>query len=159
MTPVYVTYQITKTEHFNLKPTTTILELKQAFPDSHIRLVFGDGKELSPIVFTSNNYDNLDFSHNNLTGAKLYVTKNISNVYYVLQDEENKVLSVSPDRDKLIEYFLLNYIKDTGFQNVDELIEQYGQEGPFNFNNPAHKKALEDEMWERHYEIREIKMI
>lgn len=48
----------------------------QGFTNYNIKLVFGNKTELSPVVFTNNNYDNVNFIQykNVLKGGSIYIT-------------------------------------------------------------------------------------
>jgi hypothetical protein len=74
-----------KVSTIEINPTTTISVLKntlvawldkEGYRNYSFKLIFNNGEELSPIVFTSNNYDAVDFQvQNNLIGgSNIYVT-------------------------------------------------------------------------------------
>ena len=74
-----------KVSTIEINPTTTISVLKntlvtwldkEGYRNYTFKLIFNNGEELSPIVFTSNNYDAVDFqAQNNLIGGgNIYVT-------------------------------------------------------------------------------------
>jgi hypothetical protein len=74
-----------KVSTIEINPTTTISVLKntlvawldkEGYRNYSFKLIFNNGEELSPIVFTSNNYDAVDFqAQNNLIGgSNIYVT-------------------------------------------------------------------------------------
>ena len=152
----------------NIPVSTTIGQLKSKlypyvheYKNPHIRFTFNNGTELSPIVFTANNYDNVNFQQYSLVlpGSQIYIsetketkTKATKIPIYILLDDGQKFLYSSTDKTKTLKYFTNHHINVTGFITIEGMFtELYWIEEPPDYNNPEHMKAIIDEIDEAHF--------
>jgi hypothetical protein len=127
-----------KVSTIGINPTTTIAVLKntlvtwldkEGYRNYSFKLIFNNGEELSPIVFTSNNYDAVDFQvqANLLEGSNMYITATktalvtkpldpcVGKELNILYSEERRdIVYITTNIEKLLRYWVENIAEDIG---------------------------------------------
>ncbi len=139
---------------------TTIGQIKAAlqiplwiFKDT--RFFFGNGTELSPVVFTTNTYDHVNFQQyaNILNGSQIYIAKPTGTVY-VLIDENYENVYASTNEATVLRHWGENLIENTGFGNIDEMFREFlGLDLPVDYTKPSHQEAIIDSIEEANFHL------
>jgi len=93
-----------KLHKINIVPTTTISQLKETIKgivsqNSYtIRLIFNNGEELSPLVFQTNTYDNINFqSHKEkIQGGQIYVNTKTTTMDVNINNQKMYQINILP---------------------------------------------------------------
>ena len=136
MTTVPVTHQSSYAPldfQIVINPTTTIGDLKKLLDEKiddvpsnpydslnwfKIKLTFGDGTELLPLIFDSTDYDHVDFSlyQSVLPGTKIDLDdRNIDKVYSLINynsDDPEPILITSKNIKTIYKYFVSEFLDD-----------------------------------------------
>lgn len=154
---------------YPIQPTTTIGDIKQFLKARNIKLedydarfFFGNNVEMSPVVFTTNTYDGMNFqSHANvLKDSIMHLNRKVVNVYTLMSttdpDVSYKFIYATTDKPKLLRHFIENYLDEViPGGNIEEFMDLYGLEGPIDYANEAHLNAIEDSIAEAYFILSE----
>jgi len=158
--PVFL-YDTVPYKLITMTPDTTIGQLKQTlqpflqqFPNYGIKFVYGNKNELSPVVFTTNTYDGVNFQRSAaiLPGSNIYLIDTRPFVFILTNEGNFEYASLSIE--KVLRYWLENYIEETGYVEVDTyLTEIAGIDEVFDFNKKSHQNDILDAMAEAHFDF------
>lgn len=117
-----------ETDQINITPNTTIKQLKDMLNINgitNVKLVFGDGQVLSPVVFKTDQYDNLDFKGHELKGSYILTPKidHISLLIWSRDDYGNQTPTtslVATNKTELLKKYK-QYIRD--HRNMEDYLE------------------------------------
>jgi len=119
-----------------IEPATTIETFKNRIADFlgdrlnnyEIRLVFNDGQQLAPEIFTTNSYDKFDFKGhiNQLQGSKLYINRipnktNNNNVYVFVNLENAEAPFAATTIEAALREWLDNYEDEDEIKEIMEV--------------------------------------
>ena len=179
--PVYFDNVDLKRQTVIITPETTIAQLKSMITKLHlgyyrdnysIRFTFGNNQELSPFLFTTNQYDDLDFSwyKDVLAGSKIWIGKNLNTepinteksnteksntepdktMVYVYMDNAQENKYASTDKVKVLQFVVDHKLQGYGFTDLEDMFTNlYGIDETPNLKIPSHQEAVIDQITER----------
>ena len=119
------------------------------------RFFFGNGTELSSVVFTTNTYDQVNFQQHAdiLNGSQIYITKPTGTVYMLI-DEDFGNIYASMDEVAVLRHWGENLIGNTGFDNIDEYRKDvYNLDPPVDYTKPSHQETIRDSIEEAGFHL------
>ena len=147
-----------------ISPTTTIIDLKtminnqlgqrgETLSNYKTRFVFGNGTELAPFIFDTNEYDQVNLQQYTvvLPGSKIELTPKPQIKVYILlglgEDTEDPVEILSRDMVKILRYYISEVLYE---ENIPEFLTKYKLDR-LDFNNRTVVNAILNEIAEDDY--------
>ena len=156
-------YNNKKVSTLDIRPESTIGGLKsslknwlepQGITDYITKLQFSNKSELSPLVFTTDQYDNMNFQNKKdlLKGGKIFIITPVKqkiskekHIYVLYNIFRGKNFDYASDiLIDVLQWYMDHYILDQYPDSPEDIMKDYNLPYPIDYNNPNHRQRIID---------------